>query len=240
MLHLAQCMNMHDHLHCSRWHYWPHVQAIHLVHCLFFTIRGAPFARRAEACAAQHAIHSSFRKHSDHPLHTLQTQKHVAAKQSSIRTDTAMPVTSHTNGTSPFSNHLERSSTPSYRLRHEYRGGHKPNDELDRISTLQSLNILDTKPEAKYDDITKLLCSIFDMPIGQLSLVDSNRQWCKSLQGHDVREIDRNTAFCAWVLLPKHPQALVVEDTLMDARYVLFSCTPLPSCSFSPCTQFAV
>ena len=32
------------------------------------------------------------------------------------------------------------------------RDGHKPNDELDRISTLQSLNILDTKPEATYDD----------------------------------------------------------------------------------------
>lgn len=148
-----------------------------------------------------------------------------------------MPVTSHTNGTSPFSNYLERSSTPSYRLRHEYRGGHKPNDELDRISTLQSLNILDTKPEAKYDDITKLLCSIFDMPIGQLSLVDSNRQWCKSLQGHDMREIDRNTAFCAWVLLPKHPQALMVEDTLLDARYVPLTCIILPSCKPSACRQ---
>ncbi len=132
-----------------------------------------------------------------------------------------MPVTSSSNGTSPFSNYLERNSTPSYRLQHEYRGGLKPNDELNRISTLQSLDILDTKPEPKYDDITKLLCSIFDMPIAQLSLVDRNRQWCKSLQGHDKREIDRNTAFCAWVLLPKHPKALVVEDTLQDARYVL-------------------
>lgn len=68
-----------------------------------------------------------------------------------------------------------------YRRQHEYRGGIKPHDEIDRISTLQSLDILDTQPEAKYDDITKLLCSIFGMPIAQLSLVDSNRQWCKSL-----------------------------------------------------------
>ena len=90
--------------------------------------------------------------------------------------------------------------------------------KLDRVSTLQSLDILDTEPEAKYDDITKLLCSIFNMPIAQLSLVDSDRQWCKSLHGHGNREIDRKLAFCAWVLLPKHPQALIVEDTLLDAR----------------------
>ena len=153
------------------------------------------------------------------PACFLQVQKHAAAtKHDSIRTDTAMPLASPTTGTSPFSNYLQRTSTASYRLQHEYRGAHKPNDELQRISTLHSLDILDTKAEPKYDDITKLLCSIFNMPIGQLSLVDSDRQWCKSLQGHDVREIDRYLAFCAWVLLPKHPKALVVEDTLLDAR----------------------
>ena len=38
-----------------------------------------------------------------------------------------------------------------------------------------------------------------------------------------MREIDRNAAFCAGVLLPKHPQALVVEDTLQDARSVLLT-----------------
>ncbi|KAL3138629.1 hypothetical protein ABBQ32_006391 [Trebouxia sp. C0010 RCD-2024] len=148
-----------------------------------------------------------------------ETHKQAASPHGSIRTDTAMPLASSANGTSPFSNHLQRMSTPSYRLQHEYRGSMKPHDELDRISTLQSLDILDTKPEPKYDDITKLLCSIFNMPIAQLSLVDSDRQWCKSIQGHDMREIDRNLAFCAWVLLPKHPKALIVEDTLLDARF---------------------
>ena len=148
----------------------------------------------------------------------LQIHKQAAPQRGSIRTDTAMPLSSSNHGTSPFSNHLERLSCPSYRLQHEYRGSIKPHDELDRISTLQALHILDTKPEPKYDDITKLLCSIFNMPIAQLSLVDSDRQWCKSLQGHDMREIDRNLAFCAWVLLPKHPKALLVEDTLLDAR----------------------
>lgn len=148
----------------------------------------------------------------------LQIHKDAASPHESIRTDTAMPLASSTNGMSPFSNHLQRVSTPSYRLQHEYRGSHKPHDELDRISTLQSLDILDTEPEPKYDDITKLLCSIFNMPIAQLSLVDSDRQWCKSLHGAGNREIDRNLAFCAWVLIPKHPKALIVEDTLLDAR----------------------
>lgn len=85
---------------------------------------------------------------------------------------------------------------------------------------MQSLNILDTAPCPKYDDITKLLCSILNVPIAQLSLVDSSRQWCKSIQGLDLKQISRDIAFCAWVLLPKHPKALVVEDTYDDARYV--------------------
>ena len=160
----------------------------------------------------------------------LQVHKHAVPPHESIRTDTAMPLASSTNGVSPFSNHLQRVSTPSYRLQHEYRGSHKPHDELDRISTLQSLDILDTEPEPKYDDITKLLCSIFNMPIAQLSLVDSDRQWCKSLHGHGNREIDRNLAFCAWVLIPKHPKALIVEDTLLDARYATSACLAISAC----------
>ena len=123
------------------------------------------------------------------------------------------------NGASTANHYLSRASSPNVRLQHEYRGGFHADDELERISTLQSLDILDTAPCPKYDDITKLLCSILDVPIAQLSLVDSNRQWCKSIQGLDQKQINRDIAFCAWVLLPKHPKALVVEDTYDDARY---------------------
>ena len=146
-------------------------------------------------------------------------QQRTSSNGIGIGKDTAMLPTPIANGQDAASQYLNRASSPNVRLLHEYRGGHRPDDELARISTLQSLDILDTAPCAKYDDITKLLCSILNVPISQLSLVDSNRQWCKSIQGLDLKQINRDVAFCAWVLLPKHPTALVVEDTHEDARY---------------------
>ena len=59
------------------------------------------------------------------------------------------------------------------------------------MATLEHLDILDSSPDSRYDDITKLLCSIFRTPISQLSLVAKDRsalwgqQWnaCLEHQG---------------------------------------------------------
>ena len=72
--------------------------------------------------------------------------------------------------------------------------------------------------EGCFDDITKLLCSIFNAPIALVSLVDKERQWFKSVQGLEARETDRRSSFCAWTLLPVNPEVLVVEDALEDGR----------------------
>lgn len=180
----------------------------------------------SQQAATQQLVREQGKLHEQHP-------KEQRTSGNGVDKDTAMLSEPLTNSTSPFASsttplpnghkqaesYLNRASSPNVRLQHEYRGTMHSHDELARISTLQSLDILDTEPCPKYDDITKLLCSIFKVPIAQLSLVDSDRQWCKSVQGLDVRQINRDIAFCAWVLLPKHPTALVVEDTHEDARY---------------------
>lgn len=53
-------------------------------------------------------------------------------------------------------------------------------------------------PERRFDDITKLCCMVFKVPIALVSLVDRDRQWFKSAQGLDARETDRKSSFCAW------------------------------------------
>lgn len=182
---------------------------------------GRPFEHQSDKQEVQQQVHDA-------------QPKQQRTSSSGIDKDTAMLPASVSTSTSPFAgsaaspfangyqdaeHHLNRASSPNMRLQHEYRGTMHSHDEIARISTLQSLDILDTEPTPKYDDITKLLCSIFNVPIAQLSLVDSDRQWCKSVQGLDVKQINRDIAFCAWVLLPKHPTALVVEDTFEDARF---------------------
>lgn len=57
------------------------------------------------------------------------------------------------------------------------------------------------------------------MPIAIVSLVDTDRQWFKSVQGlGDVKETPRAPSFCAWTLLPKNPEVLIVKDACEDER----------------------
>ncbi len=66
------------------------------------------------------------------------------------------------------------------------------------------------------------LCSIFRVPIAIVSLVDTDRQWFKSAQGlPGVSSTSRATSFCAWTLLPKNPEVLIVTDATKDKRCVL-------------------
>lgn len=62
------------------------------------------------------------------------------------------------------------------------------------------------------------LCSIFRVPIAIVSLVDTDRQWFKSIQGLPVSETSRKASFCAWTLLPACPTVLLVPDARLDER----------------------
>ena len=56
------------------------------------------------------------------------------------------------------------------------------------------------------------------MPVAIVSLVAKDRQWFKSVQGLPVNSTERRASFCAWTLLPEHPEILVVPDALEDIR----------------------
>lgn len=92
-----------------------------------------------------------------------------------------------------------------------------PIDEESRIDALESLEILDTLPEEKFDRITRLCCRVFDVPIALVSLVDNNRQWFKSCQGLDASETSRDISFCGHAILGN--EVFVIPDTEKDARF---------------------
>lgn len=92
-----------------------------------------------------------------------------------------------------------------------------PIDEVGRIDALESLKILDTLAEEKFDRITRLCCRIFDVPIALVSLVDSNRQWFKSRQGLDLGETSRDISFCGHAILGS--DVFVIPDASKDARF---------------------
>ncbi|UFH57676.1 GAF domain-containing protein [Spirosoma sp. KNUC1025] len=91
--------------------------------------------------------------------------------------------------------------------------------ESDRVDALRSYDILDSLPEADYDDLTLLASEICQTPISLISLIDDKRQWFKSNRGLDIRETPREFAFCTHGILNPY-EILIVTDSREDERFI--------------------
>jgi GAF domain-containing protein len=89
--------------------------------------------------------------------------------------------------------------------------------EAERLKAVVRLGILDTKPEERFDKITREGAAAFKVPICIVSIIDADREWYKSCQGIDVKESGRDISFCGHALLAK--DVFIVEDTLKDPRF---------------------
>lgn len=93
-----------------------------------------------------------------------------------------------------------------------------PINEALRLSTLRSLNILDTPPEERFDRLTRLARRLFNVPVALVSLVDEDRQWFKSHMGIPVTETPRDISFCGHAILGD--EVFLVPDAHADPRFV--------------------
>lgn len=92
-----------------------------------------------------------------------------------------------------------------------------PQNEAERLATLQNYRILDTGIDPRFERLTKLTAELLQAPIAVVSLVDQGRQWFKSHHGLDADETTRCVSFCAHTIMDD--AAFVVEDALADPRF---------------------
>jgi len=89
--------------------------------------------------------------------------------------------------------------------------------EVARLAALHRYAILDTPEEAEFDDFTRLAAHICQVPMAMISLVDSDRQWFKSMVGLDTREIPLHVSICKHAIMQK--DLFEVPDTTLDERF---------------------
>ena len=86
-----------------------------------------------------------------------------------------------------------------------------------RVEALAQYAILDTDPEPAFDDITRVIAHICNVPIAVINFVDQERQFFKSEIGLGVRQTALDVSICAHALLER--DLMVVGDTALDARF---------------------
>lgn len=92
-----------------------------------------------------------------------------------------------------------------------------PEDEIERVAELQSLRILDTAAEERFDRYTRLISDLYEFPVVLVSLVDKDRQWFKSNCGLDMHETSRDVSFCAHAIMESG--VFIVPDARKDRRF---------------------
>ncbi len=96
-------------------------------------------------------------------------------------------------------------------------------DETARLAALRRYAILDTDPEASFDEIAQIAAHVCGTPIAFISFIDETRQWFKARHGgFSVAETARSIAFCAHTVIAR--DIVVVDDAAEDPR---FSTNPL-------------
>ncbi len=85
-----------------------------------------------------------------------------------------------------------------------------PLDDAGRLAALHGYDILDTPPEAAFQDLARLAALICGTPIALIGFVDAQRVWLKAAIGLDLHEVCPSGTPCGQVL--RQRSVLVIED----------------------------
>jgi sigma-B regulation protein RsbU (phosphoserine phosphatase) len=90
--------------------------------------------------------------------------------------------------------------------------------EGDRLAALSGLELMLTPPEERFDRITRLARTVFDVPVAEINLIGETVQFTKSPQPSGADPLSmRSQSFCDVTI--QSPDTLVVPDATQDSRF---------------------
>jgi PAS domain S-box-containing protein len=106
-----------------------------------------------------------------------------------------------------------------------------PPKESASLEALQKARLLDSEPEATFDDLAQLAAQICETPIALIDLIDRDRQWSNSQATWEMEEAPKNMSFCS--LCAGQRDVVIIADTLTDDR-----CAANPAVTSYPYVRF--
>ena len=105
-----------------------------------------------------------------------------------------------------------------------------PDADEARARSLLAHDILNTPPEAAFDDLVRLAAQVCATPSSFLTFLDDRRQFFKATVGAGkVREASLEAGFCPFTV--SLGQLLVIPDTLADSHTQNFPTARRSKCS---------
>ncbi|HKL35698.1 MAG TPA: response regulator [Salegentibacter sp.] len=89
-------------------------------------------------------------------------------------------------------------------------------EEIKRLQTLLSYNIIDTPYEENFNELAQLIALICDVPIAFISMIDDKRQWYKAKVGIEEKETPIEETFCQYTVV--QDELLEIPDASLDER----------------------
>lgn len=90
--------------------------------------------------------------------------------------------------------------------------------EARRLERLHELSILDSPEDRMFRGLAEQALTLFPgASIAAVSLIDTDRQWFKTIVGLNTRETPRSQSFCSHTI--EAPKLMVVEDATRDSRF---------------------
>lgn len=91
--------------------------------------------------------------------------------------------------------------------------------EAQRRTSIGHYKILDSAPEAEFDNIVMLAARICNAESAAISFIDDDRQWFKATCGIDRRETPISASFCVHAI--ERSEMLIVQDAHLDPRFAV-------------------